>query len=71
MRLHIEVGDPYQIIDGLFESLDEQAANLLQAWADTNGFQQISYEEAVSKGFNELANWASPNPDTLLFCITE
>lgn len=35
MRLQIEMGTPYQNVNGLFESSELQATDLLQLWADT------------------------------------
>jgi hypothetical protein len=34
MRLQIEMGTPYQYVDGLFETSEQQATDL-QLWADT------------------------------------
>ena len=70
IRLHIEAGNPYQYIDGLFEVANEQSAGLLQLWADTKGFCELSHEVACGRGFAELAEWAKPETDAL-FCIDD
>ena len=70
MRLQISEGNPYQYIDGLFEVANEQSANLLQLWADTKGFCEVSHDEACGMGFSELAEWSKPETD-LLYCIDD
>lgn len=70
IKLHIEAGNPYQYIDGLFEVANEQSAGLLQLWVDTNGFCELSYDEACDRGFAELAEWAKSETDAL-FCIDD
>jgi len=35
MKLQIKMGTPYQYVDGLFETSEQQATDLLQLWADT------------------------------------
>ena len=59
------MGTPYQYIDGLFESSEQQATDLLQLWADTGGFREITSDEAVDLGFGELAEWSQPEADAL------
>ena len=70
MKLQISEGNPYQYIDGLFEVANEQSANLLQLWADTKGFYEVSQDEARGMGFSELAEWSKPESD-LLYCIDD
>ena len=70
IRLHIEAGDPYQYIDGLFELANEQSASLLQLWADTKGYCELSHNDACDRGFAELAEWAKSETDAL-FCIDD
>ena len=65
MRLQIEMGTPYQYVDGLFESSEQQATDLLQLWADTGRFREVSRDEAVDLGFGELAEWSQPDADAL------
>ena len=65
MRLHIEQGTPYQHIDGLFEATDHQATYLLQIWADTGRFREVTRDEAMELGFVELAEWLQPETDAL------
>jgi len=59
------MGTPYQYIDGLFESSEQQATDLLQLWADTGRFREVSTHEAVDLGFGELAEWSQPDADAL------
>ena len=70
IRLHIVAGNPYQYIDGVFEVANEQSAGLLQLWADTKGFCELSHDEACGRGFTELADWSKPETDAL-FCIDD
>lgn len=65
MRLQIEMGTPYQYVDGLFESSEQQATDLLQLWADTGRFREVSCDEAEDLGFGELAEWSQPDADAL------
>ena len=65
MRLQIEMGTPYQFIDGLSESSEQQATDLLQLWANTGRFREVSRDEAVDLGFGELAEWSQPDNDVL------
>lgn len=70
MRLQIEIGTPYQYVDGLFESSEQQTTDLLQLWADTGRFREVSRDEAEDLGFAELAEWVRPDDDAL-FLIDE
>ena len=65
MRLQIEMGTPYQYVDGLFESSEQQASALLQLWADTGRFREVSCAEAEDLGFRELAEWSQQAADAL------
>ena len=65
MRLQIEMGTPYQYVDGLFETSEQQATDLLQLWADTGRYREVSRDEAVNLGFGELAEWSQPDADAL------
>ena len=70
MRLQIFEGIPYQYIDGLFEVANEQSANLLQLWADTKEFCEVSQDEAYDMGFTELVEWSKSETD-VLYCIDD
>lgn len=70
MRLQISEGNPYQYIDCLFEVANERSANLLQLWADTKGYCDISHDEACGMGFAELAEWSKSETD-VLYCIDD
>lgn len=65
MKLRIDKGTPYQIIDGLFESAEQQTADLLQLWADTGNLREVSRDEAIDMGFEELGSWAKLETDAL------
>ena len=65
MRLQIEMGTPYQYVDGLFETSEQQATDLLQLWADTGRYREVSRDGAVNLGFGELAEWSQPDADAL------
>jgi hypothetical protein len=65
MKLQVEIGTPYQYIDGLFESSEQQATDLLKLWADTGRFREVSCDEAMNLGFGELAEWSNPDTDAL------
>lgn len=69
-RLQIEEGTPYQYADGLFEVTEQQTADLLQLWADTGRFKEISRDEANILGYKELGEWSNPEED-LLFLIDD
>ena len=70
MRLQIEMGTPYQYVDGLFETSEQQATDPLQLWADTGRFREVSRDEAVDLGFGELAEWSQPDA-VALFLIDD
>ena len=70
IRIHIEAGDPYQCVNELLEVATEQTANLLQLWAETKGYCELSQDDAFGRGFAELAEWANPKTDAL-FCIDD
>ncbi len=59
------MGTPYQYVDGSFETSEQQATDLLQLWADTGRFREVSRDEAVDLGFGELAEWSQPDADAL------
>lgn len=65
MKLQIELGTPYQYVDGLFESSEQQVTDLLQLWADTGRFREVSRDEAVDLGYGELAEWSQLDTDAL------
>lgn len=65
MKLQVEIRTPYQYIDGMFESSEQQATDLLKLWADTGKFREVSRDEAMDLGFRELAEWSQPDTDAL------
>ncbi len=65
MKFQIERGTPYQIINSLFESANQQTADLLQIWADLGECRIVSRDESIDLGFEELGNWSNPQTDVL------
>ena len=65
MKLQIEKGTPYQILDGLLEFSEQQATSLLQLWADTRSIHEVSRNEAINMGYNDLGSWSNSEMDSL------
>lgn len=65
MRLQIEMGTPYQLVDGLLESTDQQTADLLQLWTNTGRFREVTPTDAIDIGFEELGEWSNADTDVL------
>ncbi len=70
MRPQIEIGTPYQLVDGLLESTDQQTTDLLQLWANTGRFKKVIRADAIDMGFEELGEWSNAETD-VLFLIDE
>lgn len=70
MKIKIEEGFCFQIIDRLLDVTTPSTANMLRKLASTNGAVEISKEDALERGFDELANWSMPEHDRL-FLINE
>ena len=60
MELRINEGYCYQIIDRLLDVTTPSTARMLKKLASTRGAVEISKEDAIEKGFEELGNWAIP-----------
>lgn len=65
MNIRIEEGYCYQVIDRLLEVTTPFTANMLRKLASAKGAFEISKEEAMERGFDELANWSIPEHDKL------
>ena len=65
MELRIEEGYCYQVIDRLLDVTTPSTANMLKKLASTKGTVEISKEDALERGFDELANWSMPEHDKL------
>jgi len=60
----------YQVINNLLNITTPSTANMLTKLAALKGAIKISKEEALDRGFEELANWSMPESD-LLYLIND
>ena len=65
MELRIEEGYCYQIINKMLDVTTPTAADFLKKLAITRGSIEIKKDEAIDRGFIELANWSMPEHDRL------
>lgn len=65
MELRIEEGYCYQVIDRLLDVTTLSTANMLMRLSSTKGAIEVSKEDAIVRGFDELANWSMPKHDKL------
>jgi hypothetical protein len=65
MELKIEKGFCYQVLNRLLDVTTVSSANMLEKLAITKGAYEISKDDALEKGFDELANWSMPEYDRL------
>ena len=65
MELRIEVGYCYQIINRMLDVTTPTTADFLKKLAITRGSIEIKKDEAIDRGFEELANWSMPEHDRL------
>ena len=70
MVLKIEEGYCYQVIDRLLDVTTPSRARMLSKLATTKGAVKITKEDAIERGFDELANWSMPEHD-LLYVIDD
>lgn len=70
MNLRINEGYCYQVIDRLLDVTTPSTAKILKKLASTKGAVEISKEDAIERGFDELANWSMPEHD-LLYVIDD
>ena len=66
MRINITEGYLYQTIDGMTEVTDKSFSDYLIYKAANSHCEVLSKDEAINKGFIELAKWSTPD-DRLLF----
>lgn len=65
MELIIEEGYCYQVLNKMLDIVTPTSAIILRDLASTKGVIEISKEEALKRGFTELANWSMPEQDCL------
>ena len=65
MELRIEEGYCYQIINRMLDVTTPTTADFLKKLAITRGSIEIKKDEAIDRGFEELANWSMPEHDRL------
>ena len=65
MDLRIKEGYCYQVIDKLLTVTTLSTATMLTKLALSKGAVEVSKENAIEKGFDELANWTLPEHDRL------
>ena len=70
MEIKIGEGYCYQVIDRLLDVTTPATAKMLKKLASTKGAVEISKEDAIERGFVELANWSMPEHD-LLYVIDD
>lgn len=70
MELRIKEGYCYQVIDRLLDVTTPSTASMLIKLASSKGAVEISQEDAIERGFDELANWSMPEHD-LLYVIDD
>lgn len=66
MKLNITEGYTYQRIDGLVEVTDKTLSESLMYQAVYSPCEIITKGEAITMGFEELANWSSPDDKLIL-----
>ena len=65
MDLRIEKGYCYQAINHLLEVTTPSTVRMLMNLASSTGAVEVSQDEALDRGFEELANWSMPEHDRL------
>lgn len=65
MNLRIEEGYCYQPINSLLDVTTPSTAKMLMKLALSKGAVEVGHEDALDRGFEELANWAIPEHDRL------
>ena len=65
MNLRIERGYCYQPINRLLDVTTFSTAKMLMKLASSKGAVEVSQDDALERGFEELANWAIPEQDRL------
>ncbi len=65
MILRIEEGCCYQVINRLLDVTTSSTSNMLMKLASNKGAVIISKDDAIGRGFDELAKWSMPENDHL------
>ena len=65
MELRIEEGYCYQIINKMLDVTTPTAADFFKKLVITRGSIEIQKDEAIDRGFEDLANWSLPEYDRL------
>ena len=65
MDLKIRKGYCYQIINNLLDVTTPSTASMLMKLAKSKGAIEMSQDDAIDRGFEELANWTIPEYDRL------
>ena len=65
MELRIKERYCYQVINHLLEVTTPATARMLMRMASSKGAVEVSQDEALERGFEELANWSMPEHDRL------
>ena len=65
MELRIKERYCYQVINNLLDVTTPSTARMLMKLASSKGAVEVSQDEALERGFEELANWSMPEYDRL------
>jgi hypothetical protein len=65
MDLRIEKGYCYQVINHLLEVTTPSTAKMLMNLVSSKGVVEVSQDDALDRGFEELVNWSMPEYDRL------
>ena len=65
MELIIKEGYCYQVINNLLDVTTPNSASMLMKLASSKGAVEVSHDDALDRGFEELANWSMPEYDRL------
>ena len=65
MELRIKKGYCYQVINRLLDVTTPSTARMLMKLALSKGAVEVSQNDALDRGFEELANWSIPEHDRL------
>ena len=65
MNLRIEEGYCYQPINHLLDVTTPSTARMLMKLASSKGAVEVSQDDALDRGFEELASWSIPEHDSL------
>ena len=65
MELRIKEGYCYQVINNLLDVTTPSTARMLMKLASSKGAVEVTQDNALERGFEELANWSIPEYDRL------